>query len=141
MCSGSVSLEGFILFPQSQTLLREDVMFVDIWISGCIKNIHILHCIQVLLKLIKKSELLKRGTTDLWLHQDNHSDQVHPHIGSQSYVSQQLRGLGGNWNISYISIIRTVQSMQGILYLVTQSILHQIGPSNVKQVNVQYLDW
>lgn len=33
-CSGSVSLEGFILRPQSHTLLREEVMLGDIWISG-----------------------------------------------------------------------------------------------------------
>ncbi len=34
-CRGSESLEGFILLPQSHTLLRQEVMLVDIWISGC----------------------------------------------------------------------------------------------------------
>lgn len=33
-CSGSVSFEGFILLPQSHTLLREEVMLADSWISG-----------------------------------------------------------------------------------------------------------
>ena len=33
-CNGSVSLTGLILLPQSHTLLRDEVMLVDIWISG-----------------------------------------------------------------------------------------------------------
>lgn len=33
-CSGSESLGGFILLPQSHTLLSEDVMLDDIWISA-----------------------------------------------------------------------------------------------------------
>lgn len=33
-CNGSVSLEGLTLRPQSHTLLRVEVMLVDIWISG-----------------------------------------------------------------------------------------------------------
>lgn len=33
-CSGSESLCGFILLPQSHTLLREDVMLDDSWISA-----------------------------------------------------------------------------------------------------------
>lgn len=34
-CSGSVSSGGLILWPQSHTLRRDELMFGDSWISGC----------------------------------------------------------------------------------------------------------
>lgn len=42
----------------------------------------------------------------IWLWQDDHVDQVHPHVGAQGNVSQQLWGLCAEYQPGFYEYFR-----------------------------------
>lgn len=118
---GSESFEGLIFLPHSHTLLRVDVMLLDSWSSGwsyksslwkhqawpkCRSHTHFLDPF-----ICRKPPCEEKGSY-IWLWQDDHVDQVHPHVGPQGHVSQQLWGLCAGHHPPFYEYLREL-SEQG----------------------------
>ena len=109
-CRESVSLRGLIFRPQSHTLLREARMSGDIWTSGCrgTGQAEWEWCSVAGEGSTDSRDRERRGrwlrvrvgAADLWFREDDHAHQVHPHVGPQAPVPQQLWGLGTNVHLT-----------------------------------------
>lgn len=90
-CKGSVSASGLTLWPHSHTLFREEVMFSEIWMSGCELK-------QTLLSLwinitVVMHSIRWNSNFYLRLCENDHTNKMNSYIGAESDISQKLRGL------------------------------------------------
>ncbi len=91
-CKGSVSASGLTFWPHSHTLFKEEVMFSEIWMSGCGLKQTLLSLWITIMVVVYKT----RSNIHYYLRlcENDHTNKMNSYVGAESNISQKLRGLG-----------------------------------------------
>ncbi len=90
-CKGSVSASGLTFWPHSHTLFKEEVMFSEIWMSGCgLKQTLLSLWINIMVVVYKTKSNIHYY---LRLCENDHTNKMNSYVGAESNISQKLRGL------------------------------------------------